>query len=157
MADVLADGMTRISWVSAISNTSAPTTSELNAGVALESFVTADGLDSGVTTNKVDTSALNSVQNTGLVGRRDDTYKLTMKQQGKANPPWSTFAANPNGYLVRRSDVASTTAWASTQKVTVFPCQAGFRDESAPAANAVAKFSVEFVISGIVVDTAAVA
>lgn len=157
MSDIISDGYTRISWVLSISNTAAPTASELNAGVALESYITADGYENGVTTAKVDTTALNSTQNTAAAGRREDTVKLTMKQQGKGNAPWSTFASNPSGYLVRRSGVAASTAWASGQKVTVIPCQAGFREELAPAANMVEKFAVEFIPNGAVVDTAAVA
>lgn len=157
MADIVSDGLTRVSWVATIAVPAAPTTTELNGGVALESFITPDGFDTGVTTGKVDTSALNSVQNTGLVGRRDDSVKVTMKQQGKANPPWSTFAGNPTGYIVRRSGLAAATAWASAQKITVFPVQAGFREEASPAANAVEKFSIEFVVNGAVIDTAAVA
>ncbi len=157
MADIISDGFTRVSWVSSISNTAAPTTTELNAGVALESYITADGWDNGTTTAKVDTTALNSTQNTGAVGRREDTVKLTLKQQGKGNAPWTTFASTPSGYLVRRSGIAASTAWTASQKVTVIPCQGGFREELAPAANAVEKFAVEFVINGAVDDTATVA
>ena len=157
MSDIISDGYTRVSWVSSISNTAAPTATELNAGVALESYITADGYENGVTTAKVDTTALNSTQNTAAAGRREDTVKLTMKQQGKGNAPWSTFASNPSGYLVRRSGVAASTAWASSQKVTVIPCQAGFREEFSPAANMVEKLAVEFIVNGAVVDTAAVA
>lgn len=157
MSDIISDGYTRISWVLSISNTAAPTASELNAGVALESYITADGYENGVTTAKVDTTALNSTQNTAATGRREDTVKLTFKQQGKGNAPWTTFASTPSGYLVRRSGVAASTAWASSQKVTVIPCQAGFREELAPAANMVEKFAVEFIPNGAVVDTAAVA
>ncbi len=157
MADIVSDGMTRVSWVSSISNTAAPTTAELNAGVALESYITADGWSASTDTADVDVSALNSTQNATLAGRRTDTVELTFKQQGKSNAPWSTFASNPSGYLVRRSGVASSTAWASSQKVTVIPCQAGFRNELAPAPNTVEKFSVAFKVSSAPVDTASVA
>ena len=71
MSDIISDGYTRVSWVSSISNTAAPTTTELNAGVALESYITADGYENGVTTAKVDTTALNSTQNTAAAGRRE--------------------------------------------------------------------------------------
>ena len=157
MADIISDGMTRVSWVSSISNTAAPTTTELNAGVALESYITADGWNASTDTADVDNSALNSTQNSVLAGRRTDSLELTFKQQGKGNAPWTTFASNPTGYLVRRSGVAASTAWASTQKVTVYPVQAGFRNELAPAPNTLEKFSVAFKISGAPVDTAAVA
>jgi hypothetical protein len=37
MADVVADGKTRVYWVTTISNQNAPTTTELNAGMDLTS------------------------------------------------------------------------------------------------------------------------
>jgi hypothetical protein len=157
MADIISDGMTRVSWVSSISNTAAPTTTELNAGTALESFVTADGWEASTETADVDNSALNSTQNSTLAGRRTDSLTLTFKQQGKANAPWTTFASNPTGYIVRRSGVAASTAWTASQKVTVYPVQAGFRNEMAPAPNTLEKFSVAFKVTSAPVDTASVA
>lgn len=157
MPDIISDGLTRVSWVASISNPSAPTTTELNLGVALEGFITADGWDASTSTDPVDNSALNSTQNTQLPGRRSDDVTLMFKQQGKTSAPWTTFAGNPAGYLVRRSGVASGTAWASGQKITVYPVQAGFRDEKAPAKNEMEKFAVQFFITGQVLDTAAVA
>lgn len=157
MADIISDAFTRVSWVPTIANTAAPTAGELNGGTALELFITADGYDGSVSTDKVDNTALASNQNTALVGRRSDQYTMTFKQQGKTNPPWTTFAGNPSGYLVRRSGLAAATAWTSGQKVTVIPVQAGYRDEKTPAKNELEKFAVEMVISGPVVDTATVA
>lgn len=157
MADIISDGMTRVSWVSSISSVAAPTVAELNAGVALESFITADGWDASTSTDDVDNSALNSTQNTALAGRRSDSLKLTMKQQGKGNAPWTTFASNPTGYLVRRSGVSSSTAWTASQKVTVYTVQAGFREEMPPAKNEMEKFAVDFKITAQVRDDATVA
>lgn len=157
MADIISDGLTRVTWVASISNPSAPTTTELNGGVALESFVTADGWDASTTTDSVDNSSLDSTQNTELPGRRSDSLILTFKQQGKANAPWTTFSGNPAGYLVRRSGIAKGTAWTAAQKVTVYPVSAGFRDEKAPAKNELEKFAVPFMITGAVLDNATVA
>jgi hypothetical protein len=156
MADIISDGMTRISWVLSISNTNAPTTAELNAGVALESFITPDGLSITTTTDGVDNSALNSTQSTQIAGRRTDEIELTFKQQGQGFPPWTTFAARPNGYVVMRRGIAAATAFASSQKVQVFPSQAGDRQNISPAPNEVEKFSVSFFVSGPAVDTATV-
>lgn len=157
MPDIVSDGLTRVTWVPSIASPAAPTAAELNGGVALEGFITADGWDASTSTDPVDNSALNSTQNTQLAGRRSDTVTLTFKQQGKTAAPWTTFAGQPTGYLVRRSGVASGTAWASGQKVTVYPVQAGYRDEKAPAKNEMEKFAVPFYMTGQVLDTAAVA
>ena len=45
MADFSSDGMTRVFYVSAIASQNAPTVAELNAGLALQSLITADGLE----------------------------------------------------------------------------------------------------------------
>jgi hypothetical protein len=45
MADITADGKTRVYWVTTISNQNAPTTAELNAGISLQATLTADGLN----------------------------------------------------------------------------------------------------------------
>lgn len=157
MPDIISDGMTRISWVASISNAGAPTVAELNAGVALESLITADGLDTPTTSDRVDNSSLASTQNTELIGRRTDQPTLTFKQQGKTAAPWTTFAGKPSGYLVRRTGVAASTAWTASQKVTVMPVQAGYRNELAAAKNEVEKFSVDFAVTGEVRDDATVA
>jgi len=157
VADILADGNTRLSWVTTISNTAAPTTSELNAGVALESFVTPDGLSISTSTDTVDNSALNSTQSTVLPGRRGDEISLTFKQQGQGAAPWTTFASRPAGYLVVRRGIASTTAWTASQKVQVYPCTAGDRQLQPPAANELEKFTVPLMVTAAVNDAATVA
>lgn len=157
MPDIISDAMTKVSWVTTISNTSAPTTSELNAGVALESYITPDGLSINTSTDTVDNSALNSNQSTVLPGRRGDEVSLTFKLQGQAAAPWTTFASRPAGYLVVRRSVASSTAWTAAQKVQVYPCTAGDRQLLPPAANELEKFTVPFMVTATVVDAAAVA
>ena len=154
MADIVSDGMTKVSWVSTISNIAAPTTAELNGGVSLETFLTPDGLSIGTTTDSVDNTALSSTQNTSLVGRRNDDITLTFKDQGRSAAPWTTFASNPNGYLVVRRGVTVGTSWAASQKVSVWTAQAGYRQEVSPAANELQKFEVGLMISGAVNDAA---
>ena len=152
MADIVSDGMTRISWLTSLTSTSSPANAELTAGVALESFITPGGLDVSGSTDAVDNSALNSSQNTELAGRRKDSISLEFKSQGQSAAPWTTFAGKPTGYIVIRRGVASATAWAASQKVQVYPAQAGDRFMQKPAANELEKFTVQFFISGTVVD-----
>jgi len=62
VADIFADGNTRVAWVGAISNIASPTTTELNAGILLQSVITADGLMGfEATTAEVDTTSLASL------------------------------------------------------------------------------------------------
>lgn len=152
MADIVADGMTRISWLTSLTSTTSPANAELTAGVALESFITPSGLDVSGSTDAVDNSALNSTQNTELAGRRKDSITLEFKSQGQTAAPWTTFASKPTGYVVIRRGVAAATAWTASQRVQVYPAQAGDRFMLKPAANEVEKFQVQFFISGTVVD-----
>ena len=157
MADITNDGMTRVSWVSTISNTAAPTAAELNAGVALESYITADGLDLSGEDTSIDTSALNSLQNTEMPGRTNYSAQLTFKHQGEAAAPFTTFASRPSGYLVARYLVASSTSFAAGQKVTVYPATMGTRHPMKVTPNELAKFQIKAFISGIVQQSVSVA
>lgn len=156
MADLISDGMTKIIWVTTISNTAAPTVAEIGAGVTLETFVTPDGLALTTSTDPVDNTSISSVQSTQVAGRRTDEIEITFKQQGQAAAPWTTFASRPTGYVVIRRGVATATAIANPQKVQVFPAQAGDRQMISPAPNELEKFSVKFFVTGPVVDTATV-
>lgn len=157
MADIINDGMTKVSFVPTISDTSAPTTTELNAGQSLEGFLTADGLGQEWGTEPVGTTALSSTYGTELPGRRTISTNLTLKHQGDGAAPFSTFASKPTGYLVIRRYVASTTAWTAAQTVEVHPVQSGIRARSAVAANEVLKFTVKLAHTAAPVEAATVA
>lgn len=157
MPDLMSDGMTRVSWVTTISNPAAPTVAELNAGVALQSYITPDGLSISTSTASVDNSALDSTDNTSVAGRRTDDISITFKQQGQSAAPWTTFAGKPSGHVVVRSGVAAATAWGANQKIQVYPSQAGDRQKSTPAPNELEKFTVPFFKTAAVQDAATVA
>jgi hypothetical protein len=143
MADIINDGMTKVSFVPTISSSAAPTVAELNAGTALESFLTPDGLGMEFGTEAVDTTALSSTYGAELPGRQTVSTELTLKHQGDAVAPFSTFASKPTGYVVVRRNLASTTAWTIAQTVEVYAVQFGTRRRQPPAANEVLKFSVQ--------------
>lgn len=143
MTDIIADGMVKVGWVTTLSSLTSPTATQITAGVDLESFLTPDGLSIELGDEAVDTSALNSTFSTEKAGRGTVAIELTFKDQGQANAPWTTFASRPSGYLVVRYGVATTTDWAASQKVDVYTVKAGDRKPVAPAANEVAKFSVQ--------------
>ncbi len=157
MPDIIGDGNVRISWVTTISNTSAPTVAELNAGTDLTSWITPDGWNVTTSEAEVDNSALNSTDDTRLPGRRSDDIEITFKHQGDSAAPWTTFASKPSGYLVERTSIAGSTAWTAAQKVRVFVVQAGNRNKAPRTPNEVEKFSVKFYKSAAVIDQATVA
>lgn len=144
MADQYSDGNVKVGWVTTLASITVPETSEVTAGVDLESFITPDGLQISLGDDSVDTSALNSTFSTSKAGRATVEIELTFKQQGVGNAPWTTFASRPSGWLVVRRNVATTTDWANGQLVEVYPCKAGDRKLAPPAANELEKFMVQF-------------
>ena len=144
MADIPVDGNTRVAWVPTIATKTAPTTTELNAGILLQSFITADGLAGfEPETADVDTTSLASTFNTVTNGR--DTFSGTMlrlKKQDGTDTVYNTLTRNTAGYIVIRRDIAESTAWASTQKVEVYPVICGQTKRLNPEANTVARYEV---------------
>lgn len=157
MADITTDGKTRICWVPTISNIAAPTVAEIGAGVDLEDYITPDGMTFDFSNSAVDVTALSGTFSASLPGRQELTTELTLKDQGRANEPWSTFAGKPDGYLVVRRNVDVSQAYAASDLVEVYVVQAGQRKPMAPAANEVAKFSVGFFHTGTPDKSAVVA
>ncbi|HTI26187.1 MAG TPA: hypothetical protein VL652_34680 [Kutzneria sp.] len=151
MADVLTDGNTRVAYAPTISNIAAPTTTELNAGILLQSVLTADGLvNFESSTDKVDNTALNSKFSTAVPGRPSfgDT-RLRLKKQASGDTAYSTLITATAGYIVIRRDVAETTAWTSTQPVEVYPIICGEVSLLPPDGGnqSVRKYEVPVIIS----------
>lgn len=147
MADIVGDGMVKVGWVTTLSSLTSPTAVQITAGVDLESFLTQDGLGVDPSTAKVETAALNSTFSTERIGRGSAELALTFKNQGRANPPWTTFASRPTGFLVIRYGVSVSTDWAAAQRVNVWSCAAGDRHDLPYASNEVAKFMVPLHIT----------
>lgn len=159
MADVLADGNTRVAYVPAISNQASPTTAELNAGILLQSKITADGLIGyEATTAEVDTSSLASTFNTKTIGRDDlSGTMLRLKKQTATDTVYNTLTRATVGYIVIRRDIAETTAWASSQAVEVYPIIVGQRKLLPPEPNSVRRYEIPTPITDPPTLTATVA
>lgn len=157
MSDLLADGNVRVSFLTACSNIAAPTTTELNAGTALESFITPDGLDITASTAAVDTSALVSTFNTQSAGRRSFSPKLTFKRSTPTDTMLNLFPYRTAGFIVVRRTLAAATAWATGQKCEVYPIQTGEPSLMKPAPNEVQKFDSDFFLTADPNTTATVA
>lgn len=150
MADLLSDGTTKVSWLPAVATISAPTTTEINAGVALESVLTPDGLSIAVATASVDTSSLASNQDAQGAGRRAATISLTLKRQAQLLASDAVRAAlvyRANGFLVVRRGTAASTAFASGQEVEVYPCTVGAPSPVPPAKNDLHKLTIPLMVS----------
>jgi hypothetical protein len=149
MADITADGKTRVYWVSAIASQAAPTTTELNAGIDLTSTLTADGLAGfQPDTADVDSSSLASLFTSNVNGRTSfSNTQLTLKKQSGTDTIFTTLVRDAAGFLVIRRSIAQGTAWASTQAIEVYPvvCEEVARVD--PGANTMERYAIGLKIT----------
>lgn len=159
MADITADGKTRVYWVTSIANINAPTTTELNAGIALQSTMTADGLNGfQPATADVDTSSLDSTFSTMVNGRTSfSNTALRLKKQSGTDTIFTTLTRDTAGYVVIRRSLAATTAWASSQAVEVYPALCGEVSRMDPEPNTVERYEIPIKITSSPALRAAVA
>jgi len=149
MADIVADGRTRVYWVTTISNQNAPTTTELNAGMDLTSTLTADGLNGfAPDTAWVDTSSLASTFNTGVNGRTSfSNTKLRLKKQSGTDTIFTTLVRDTAGFVVIRRSTTQATAWASSQAIEVYPALIGEVARMDPEPNTVERYELPVMIT----------
>jgi hypothetical protein len=147
MSDLFVDGNLKVSWVPSISSIHSPTTTELNAGTSLESYITPTGLKIAPTTAAVDTSSLASTFTTQAAGRRSFAIDIEFKRQTPTDVVYNLLPWRTAGYLVVRRTLANTTAYASGQGLEVYPVQTGERQEAVPAMNEVQKFTSQMFMT----------
>lgn len=147
MAVVILDGRVRATWATTIANVAAPTTAELNAGTALEGFITPDGLNINVSTNGVDTSNLGSTFTTMRAGRKSFDISLTIHHDGTTDTGWNLFPYRTNGYLIVRMGIDKATAWTAADKVKVYPLESAEPSEVPPKPDSVWDFTVQFFLT----------
>ncbi len=159
MPDITADGRTRVAWVPTIANINAPTTTELNAGLLLQSTLTADGLVGfRPETADVDTSALDSTFSTMVNGRTSFSgTMLRLKKQSGTDTIFTTLVRDAAGYVVVRRSITSTTAWASAQAVEVYPALCGEVARMDPEPNSVERYEIPIKITSSPALRAAIA
>jgi hypothetical protein len=147
--DISSDGRTRVAWVPTIANIAAPTTTELNAGMLLQSTLTADGLAGfNPETADVDTSSLASTFNTAVNGRTSFSgTMLRLKKQSGTDTIFSTLTRDTAGYVVIRRSIAEGTAWASAQAVEVYPALCGEVSRMNPEPNTVERYEIPIKIT----------
>lgn len=148
MADIPVDGKTRVAWVPTISNAAAPTVAELDAGILLQSTVTADGLAGfAPETAEVDAGSLASTFDEKSIGRASfSNTMLRLKKQTGTDTIYDTLVRGAEGYIVVRRYVDQATAWAASQKVSVFPVICGETKELDPEANTMARYEVPTIV-----------
>lgn len=141
MSDLISDGNTKVAWVTSIANIQAPTAAELNAGNDWTLRLTPDGLKTDPTTADVVTSSLGSTFDTNVPGRRSYVCEITYKRGSTPteDQPYTTLTYGTTGNLVVRRGTPFATAFATADKVEVYPVAAGEPQNIAPAANEILK------------------
>lgn len=149
MTDIVSDANTRIAWVPTIANIAAPTTTELNAGILLNSTMTPDGMTGfKPETNDIVNTKFDSDFDTVDVGRTKlSGPMLRFYKQTGTDTIYDTLIKSAAGYVVQRKSLAATTAWASAQKIQVYPAKCGETALMDPEADTDERYEVPIKVT----------
>lgn len=157
---VAADGNIKVVWCTSVTAT-APTTTQLNAGVDLSFYLSADGFTTSVSEQTITDDRLADVQTFENKGRTQYSidnlryvYNLTSAPD---NAAYNALTPNVQGFLVVRFQIPPATAWAAGQKVDVWPVILGEQQKEPPAANSVLHVVQKPFVIGQVIKDAVVA
>lgn len=139
---------TRVDWVPTITTIAAPTVAQLNAGTALATLLTKDGLQTPNNQNMVDNTSLAERFDAQLVGSFGGPITLKLKRDNDGtDAAWNLFEWGENGFVVIRRGLAYDAAWAAAQKAEVYPAQAHEPVMDNTAANAQQTFTVMLAVT----------
>lgn len=139
---------TRLAWVTTIASIAAPTVAELAAGVDITPFISKDGVNTPANQNMVDNATITDSFDAQLVGSFGGSLTLTMyRDTVTADDPYEDFEWGDVGFVVIRYGILYTTAFAAAQRVEVYPAQAHEPVMQPSAANANAKFTIQFAVT----------
>lgn len=149
MADLISDGNIKVAWVTSIATITAPTAAELNAGYDWTQRLTPDGLKTDPTTADVNTSSLASQFDTTVPGRRAYSCEITFKRGTTTleDQPFTTLSYGTTGFLVVRRGTAYASAFATSDRVEVYPVAAAEPQNVAPTANEILKVMVALKVT----------
>lgn len=152
------DGMTEVWWLATPpASPTAPTTTELGAGVKLASFIAPDGLDMGFDQDRFEDSTLAGTWKTEDGGKKSSSPEIQFRSDCKSDTPWTTFATEGEGYLYVREGVSVATAATAAQKLHGGKYKSGVRKVNPTAENEPRGFSISFMLRGEYIQDAAVA
>jgi hypothetical protein len=139
-------------WVPSISNTSAPTVTELNAGTRLSSFIRG-GFQADFSSNLVDAAVITSAFNSTVAGTYGGgTNTITgLLYDDTTNTAWNTLPRGTAGYFVvslAGTANQSGASWATGNVATgVFPAEVVSRTFPDLTRDALVEFNVEYAIT----------
>lgn len=143
---------TRVSLVPTISDISAPTVTELDAGVDITCFLTKDGLNPGGSTNGVDAGSLCNRIDSQVAGSVSYSFTLRGFRFDSDDDFWDAAAYGTPTHVVVRRGPAHDAAWADGQPVEVYRGQMGEKIPAASAANTMQTFEVSIFVEDADLD-----
>jgi hypothetical protein len=147
MARSAYDTLTRVDWVVSIPDISAPVAATLNAGTALSTFISKDGVQLSLSPNNVDSSTIADKFDAQGVGTYGGGLTLKGYRDIAADTFWNLVVYGTVGFVVVRYGILYTTAYATSQKVMVLPVQMHEALPEASAANTQVMFTASFAIT----------
>lgn len=159
---VVADGMLKTIFVSALANPAAPTATELTAvgAVDVTEYVTEYTIGGDEAT--VTDDRLSDTQTFEKPGRTTDTREGTYVYDPQAAPAaadnkaYETLKKGTQGYLVERWGVEFDDAIAAADIVDVIPVTCGKQRKLTPEPNTMLRVSQKFFVTGPVQEDVAV-
>lgn len=151
-----ADGNIATWLVPEIADTTAPTVTEIAAGVDVSCYLTPDGFSLTIDQATISDERLCSTETFAQPGRK--SYTLTLTGIDNTNSPneatdnelVDTLVEGTEMYLVRRRGVPFDQEIAADDKVTVIPFKPGVKQDVAPEANSVIRSTWTGFVTGAV-------
>lgn len=147
MSAYVHEGLTKVSWVTAIASIAAPTAAELAAGTDITTFLTKDGLKLPQSQNFADNSSLAESFDAQVVGSHGGNITLTIKRDNATDTAWDLFDWGTNGYLVVRRGEDYSGVFAAADKIEVYPAESHKPMPNDTAANQQATATVGMAVT----------
>lgn len=150
-ASIAADGNLKVVWVPVIADVENPTAAELNAGLDISCYLTAEGFTPGTDEQTITDDRLCSTQTFEKPGRFSDTlevgYIYNPASPGN-NAAYTTLPKGTTGHIATRWGKDYSTPFVATDLVDIYPAQAGVQRKQPPTANSVLTVTQKLFITG---------
>lgn len=152
MADMLVDGLVKVTYTPTIVSIAAPAAAtELESGssIDLECLITADGFDISVDEATISIPKLCETFDAEAPGRAKYGLTFTFVRQDTtlADKAWEGLPRLTAGYIAVRLGVAASTTWAAAHKALVFPVKAGEQRPQKPEPNGAVLFQQQWYVT----------
>jgi hypothetical protein len=150
MAKYIAAEKVEVWVVPTITNLSAPTAAQMNAGTRLTTFIRG-GVSIDFASNLVDSATLESAFNStspGTFGGGLNSLNGVLRDNAN-DAAWNALPRDTAGYLVIQLGTATGTAWGSGDVVDIYPWQVVSRNTGDLARDQLVTFDVGFAITSV--------